>query len=57
MSDIGEPLDQEKLLLMQDQQHVKMDEIIQVNLIKYGLMEERLNQLEQFQREYERDRS
>jgi hypothetical protein len=44
-----EPLDQEKLLLILNEVHVKMDEIIQINLIKYALLEERVKRLEQSQ--------
>ncbi|MEA5601081.1 hypothetical protein [Nostoc sp. UHCC 0252] len=64
MSDnITEPLDQEKLLEILNALNTKMSEMIQVNGIRYTLLEKRIQKLEQFQREYEtqqehdRDRS
>jgi hypothetical protein len=43
----SEPLDQERLLLILNEVQTKMNEIIQINLIKYALLEERVKRLEQ----------
>jgi hypothetical protein len=45
MTKISE-LDQERLLLILEQLHVNMNEIIQINLIRYALLEERIKRLE-----------
>lgn len=63
MTSNPEPLDQEKLLEILYALNTKMDEMIQVNGMRYTLLEKRIQELEQFQREYEttqeyeRDRS
>jgi hypothetical protein len=46
MSKSNSELDQEKLLLILEQLHTKMDEIIQINRIKLALLEERIKRLE-----------
>ncbi|MEH1790332.1 MAG: hypothetical protein V7L23_33405 [Nostoc sp.] len=53
MTEITKPLDQERLLLTLEQLqqtleqlHIKMEEMIQINLIRYSLLEERIKRLE-----------
>ncbi|MEH1818705.1 MAG: hypothetical protein V7L31_06330 [Nostoc sp.] len=56
MAEITKPLDQERLLLTLEQLqitleqlHVKIEEIIQINFVRYGLLENRVKELEQHQ--------
>ena len=63
MDEITKPLDQEKLLEILNALNTKMSEMIQVNGVRHTLLEKRIQELEQFQSEYEtqqehdRDRS
>ncbi|MEH2113536.1 hypothetical protein [Nostoc sp.] len=53
MSEITKPLDQERLLLTLeqlqitlDELHIKVEQVIQVNLVRHSLLEERIKKLE-----------
>ena len=56
MAEISKPLDQERLLLTLeqlqltlDELHIKVEQIIQINLVRYGLLEDRVKELERQQ--------